>query len=184
MIRRPAAWMAAVAIAVACGGKLLTIRVEEESEVLIEKGTPLESLLSDLGFDGFTDMDITSRQAIENQGVEPGDITDVYFEELVLSVGEPEGGDLSFIDELSFYVEAEGLDRVRVATQDSFPEGQAVVEMELDDVDIVDYVVSESMDVTTEASGGRPDEDTLVVGSFVLSVGATAQGACNQAKKR
>lgn len=178
---RAAAVVVAVGFA-ACSGKLLSITVQDSSEVLIEKGTPLEVLVRDLGFGDFTDLDISSREAITNQGVEPGDISDVYFEELTLSVTEPTGGDLSFLKSLEFYVSADGLPTILVASRYNFPEGVSSVEMILEEVDIVDYVVADSMDITTEVTGSRPDVDTRVLGSFALKVGATVQGACNQAK--
>jgi hypothetical protein len=181
-LRRWAVIGAAVVVA-ACSGKLLTITVEDSSETVIERGTPLEVLVRDMGFGDFTDLDISSRAAITNQGVEPGDISDVYFERLTLSVTDPAGADLAFIDSLEFYVSADGLPTILVASRYNFPAGQGSVEMVLEDVDIVDYVVADSMDITTEVTGSRPNADTTVLGEFALKVGATVQGACNQTKK-
>jgi len=162
---------------VACS-KLLTIRVEEESTTVVEQGTLLEEVVGDLGFDGFLALQIAESTELQNQGVEPGDIKEVFVEELVLE-GDHE---LSFIESLEFYVEADGLPRERIAHQDNFPDGETVVTLELDSVDLTEYVVAESMDITTEVAGTRPDEDTEVTGRIVLSVGVTAKGACNQVK--
>ena len=171
---------AAAVLFAACSGKLLTITIEQESSIVIEQGTLLENLVGQFGFNEFTDLDITDSQELANQGVQPGDITDVYFKAFTLTATAPGGADLSFIDSLEFYVEADGLDRVLVASQDDFPAGQASVDLNLENVDLTAYVVSESMDLTTEVRGGRPPADTTVLAEFAIDVGATAQGACNQ----
>lgn len=173
---------AAAVVFAACSGKLLTINIEQESSIVIEQGTLLENLVGQFGFSEFTNLDITDNQELQNQGVAPGDITDVYFRTFKLTATAPGGADLSFIENLEFYVEADGLDRVLVASQSDFPAGQASVDLNLEDVDLTAYVVSESMDLTTEVRGGRPDADTTVLAEFSIDVGATAQGACNQIK--
>jgi len=174
--------IAAVILWAACG-RLLTITVEEQSSLVVAKGTIVESLVGELGFSEFTALDITDSQELRNQGVEPGDITEVYLETFTLTAAAPSGADLSFLDELSFYVSADGLDTVLIASQTDFPAGEASVELVLEDVDLTEYVVSESMDLTTEVSGGRPPEDTTIDADFSLAIRATAQGACNQLRE-
>ncbi len=169
---------AALPVLLLACSKLLTIRVEEESTTVVEQGTLLEDIVGDLGFEGFMALDISESTELKNQGVEPGDIKEVFLEELVLEAD----GDLSFIEELEFFVESEGLPRQRIAYQTSFPEGETRSEMVLEDVDLTEYVVAESMDITTEVVGTRPEEDTEITGLIALSVGVTAKGACNQVK--
>ncbi len=159
---------------------LSTFHLNETSEATIERGTLVEDLAGDLGFGDFLEMDISESATLRNAGVEPGDIREVRLEAFTLDVTSPEGGDLSFIRDLAFYVEADGLPRERIAWQDTFPEGAGFVEMNLDDVDLTDYAVSETMSITTEVTGGRPDEDTTVDATVDIAVGATVQGACNQ----
>lgn len=163
----------------ACDGLLVRIRVNETAETTIPARSVVEGLLDDFGFAGFTGLDITASQELANQGVQPGDIVDTRVVRFDLRVLNPDDGDLSFLDALSVFVEAPGLDRVRIAHLDDFPEGEAEVAMALDDVDITDHVASESMTVTTEASGRRPERATTVEADFGLSVGVTGQGACN-----
>ena len=61
------------------------------------------------------------------------------------------------------------------------PRPDEPLDFELDDVDLTPYVVSESMTLTTEVSGTRPDADHTVVARFALDVAVTTQGACNAA---
>jgi len=177
-------WGAAAIVLVwsACGGDLFTVGVEDEATTTIPAATPLEVLLGDVGFGDFASMDLTSSQEIRNQGVEPGDIEEVFLVAFELEALSPDGADLSFIDRMELYVEAPGLPRRRVASQDDFPAGEAVVAFELEGVDLTDYVVSEAMTLSTEVEGRRPDDDTEVEARYGIDVGVTAQGACNQVR--
>jgi len=183
MIRRLLYPLLAFALATACSS-LATITVSDSSTTTVEQGTIVEALLGDMGFSDWVSMDLTQAQELQNQGVEPGDIQEVYLRDLALTVKEPADGDLSFISSMEVYVEAPGLEKQRVAWQDSFPEGEGTVSFELDDVDLTDYVVSESMTLSTDVDAHRPDADTKIKASFSVDVGVTAQGACNQAKQR
>jgi hypothetical protein len=177
-------WARGLAVGVlvaACQGALFRFDVSQSDTVVIEQGTVLEALVAELGFD-FLDADIEVSQELANQGVAPGDVSGVYFRELVLTVQAPASGDLAFIERLEFFVSGDGLPTQRVAWQDEFAPGQPVVTLNLDDVDLTDYVVAESMDIVTEVGGRRPSEDTTVEAAFVIEVGATRQGACNQLK--
>ncbi|MCB9763432.1 MAG: hypothetical protein H6739_26935 [Alphaproteobacteria bacterium] len=167
-----------------CNGSLLTIDVPFESTTTVEQGSIIENLAGGLGFGDFLNMDITDSQELRNQGVSPGDIQDVRLTEFELEAVAPQGADLSFLDALDIYVEAPGLDEVRVATAPGFPEGEALVVMTIEEVDLTEYAVSESMTITTDVSGHRPDVDTDVKARILLEVGVTAQGARNQANAR
>ncbi len=169
--------VAAVAL-ICCQARLTSIEIERSAEILIPKGTLLEELLGDFGFDEFTQLDITSAEEIENQGAEPGDIRDVMLASFSLTATAPDGADLAFIDSLDLYVEAPELPRRLVASQSNFPAGQATVELELEELDLTEYAVSTSMTLTTEVTGSRPNVDTNVRADAVLVVGVTTQGAC------
>lgn len=166
----------------ACG-KLFSIRIGDESTTTIERGTLFEEFIGDMGYSEFTAMDLTQSAELENQGVAPGDISEVYMELLELEVAGPSGADLSFIDSVELYVEAPNLPRLLVASQDDFPAGETLVAFDLEDVDLTDYVVSERMTFDTDMAGNRPDVDTDVTALFELKVGVTGQGACNATKR-
>ena len=159
---------------------LLTISIEETATTTVEGGTVLEDLLGDLGFDEFVTMDLTSSEELQNQGVEPGDIAESALTLLELSVIEPEGGDLSFLESMAVSVSSPEVASVLVAAQDTFPEGVSTVAFDLEDVDLTPYIVSQALSLTTEVSASRPEEDTVVEARFVLDVTATVQGLKNQ----
>ena len=166
-------------LAMGCAS-LLTIEISESAEVMVEKGTVLESLLGDLGFGDFVSMDLTESQALANQGVGPGDIERVTLTLLELEAVEPDGADLSFFESMTFYASAPDLAQVKIASAESFPEGTALVSFSLEDVNLTDYVVSESMSLTTEVTAARPEVDTLIEARFTVEVQATVQGVKNQ----
>lgn len=159
---------------------LLTISIEESATTTVEGGTVLEDLLGDLGFEEFVTMDLTSSEELQNQGVEPGDIAESALMLLELSVIEPEGGDLSFLDAMAVSVASPDVASVLVASQDTFPVGVSTVAFDLEDVELTPYIVSQALSLTTEVTASRPDEDTVVEARFVVDVTATVQGVKNQ----
>ena len=167
---------------IGCGAidSLLTIEISESSQVLVEQGTVLESLLGDLGFGDFVSMDLTESQELANQGVEPGDIERVTLTVLEMEAIEPENGDLSFFESMTFFVSAPDVDEILIASSPGFPAGEPLVIFEREDVDLTEYVVSESMTIGTDVTAQRPEQDTLVEARFTVEVQATVQGVKNQ----
>lgn len=167
---------------VACrGGAITHIELDGADRVTVEAGTVVEDLLGDLGFDAFTDMNIVEAKELQNQGVEPGDIDGVQLVSFELSVVSPSEGDLSFFESMSVYVESPGLEPVLIAEAFDFPQDARVVSFDVYDTDLTEYVVSESMTLSTDIVAGRPSEETVVKASYLLDVGVTLQGARSQA---
>lgn len=173
--------VAPLLLGVACVAKLLTVRIEQEGSTLVEGAGVIGGILSALTLGGFDDLSVNIEQELANQGVAPGDIDTVYVVELTLST--PDGADLAFLDTLDIYVESPGIDKVRIAHQDDFPEGVTTVEMAIDGVDLTEFVVAESMTITTEASGSLPEDDTTIDVFMAIDVTATVSGAINQADR-
>lgn len=170
-------------LSVACQGQLFNIRVTEQATTSIPARSTLEQLIGDFGFGDFASMDLTQSQELQNQGVDPGDIATARLVAFELEAIDPDGADLSFMDSMSIYVEAPDLPRLLLASADSFPEGEPLVEFEMTNEDIADHVVSQSMTFTTEVSGRRPDQRTEVMATFSVRVGVTGQGACSQVRR-
>ncbi|MCB9745226.1 MAG: hypothetical protein H6740_21775 [Alphaproteobacteria bacterium] len=161
---------------------LATIEVDFESTVTVEQGSILEQLVGSLGFGDFANMDVTSADELRNQGVAPGDINEVFLTAFTLEVTGPDAGDFAFLESLDVSVEAPGLDTKLVASSSAFGEGVKLVEMDLEPIDLTDYVVSESMTLFTDVTGRRPEVDTQVKAYVAMDVGVTAQGVRNQAQ--
>lgn len=173
-----------VAIALlGCQGGLLSIELERSSEAVIARGNVLDALLGELGLDDLAAVDYTAAQELENQGVEPGDLRAVHLTRFRVAVVSPPEATLSFLDAVSVFVEAPDLDRIQVAAAVSIEDGATEVELEVEDVDLVDYVVSQRMTLSTSVTGTRPDVDTRIRADVVLDVEATVAGACKAARR-
>ena len=172
-------------LSLACNkSALFNIEIAESSTVGIPSAGPLgevTELVDDVGFGGFSEMNIVESEELSNQGVSPGDIEEAILSIFTLTVEAPEAGDLSFIEQMDIYVEAPDLTTEIVATQDDFPEGQTVVEFQLTGVDLTAHIISESLTITTDVVGSLPSEDTTVRADITLVVGVTAQGVRNAA---
>lgn len=167
---------------VGCQAQLFTITISESSEVVVGQGTLLEDVVGDLGFD-FTDMNLVDNTELQNQGVAPGDIRTAIMTSLELEALSPNDADLSWMSEMKLSVSGPDLDEVLLASQDTFPEGQALVSFDVEEIDLTAYIVSEKMTLTTDVTGMRPPEDTTVEARFSLKVGVTGQGVANAAKQ-
>jgi hypothetical protein len=160
----------------------LSIKVEQTGSGEVEGAGAIGGLLGAFNLGGFDDLDVSIDQQLANQGVAKGDVSSVRLDQLTLST--PDGDDLSFISSIDVFIESPGVDKTRIAHLDDFPEGQKSVDLELDDVDLVDYVVADSLTISTEASGSAPENDTEIDAYIALDVEATAQGACNAAQQQ
>lgn len=177
-------WMGAIGAALAAGpgmmgcSEVLQFPVETSAQTSIE-GDPLGGLLGTIGFPDLATFDISETDEFENQGVNKEDIESVTLTSLSLKVVSPEGQDLSFFESIEFYVESGGLEKVRIAHLESFPEGVSEVQFLIDDVELRDYVAAESMAVTTDVTASAPAQDTTLEAHIAFEVVATPQGACN-----
>jgi hypothetical protein len=176
-------WQYAIILGIlACAGQLITIGLSESAEATIEGQSTiggLTDIVGGLGFEGFAEMDISQSTELANQGVSPGDIETAVITNFQLDVVSPEDSDLSFISSLEVWIDAPDLTPVLVASQSNFPEGDQTVYFELEDVNLAEYAVSDSMNITTEASGTVPSENITISATVDFDIGVTAQGACN-----
>jgi hypothetical protein len=161
----------------ACGG-LDTFDIEESSTTVVEGGNILQQLVGNLGFSGFTAMDITANEKLKNQGVERQDIDSVKLSSVTLEIVSPASGqDFTFLDSIEFFVEAPGLTRKRIASGASFQAGLRTVGLDIDDVELADYASAESMSITTNATGNQPQQDTTIKATVKLEVDVNVDGA-------
>ena len=160
----------------ACDLTLTKIAVSGDTKATIEKGTLLEDLVGDLGFAEFVSMDLTAAEELQNQNVQPGDISSAVLTDFGLEAvsGAP---DLNFIAQMDILVESEALPELRIAFATAFPEGEPTVDFQTTGSDITEYLTSQSMTLSTDIDAHRPDEDTVVRAYWTVTVGVTTQGA-------
>lgn len=160
-------------------GVLTTIELDGEATTRIEGATILETLVGDLGFESFISMNLVESDELENQGVESGDIRNARLVGFELEAVSPQDTDLSFIDDMTILVSSPNLAEQPVARADAFPVGAPLVAFDVEDVDLTDYIVSESLTIGTDVAGRRPDQATEVQARYRIEIGVTLQGVRN-----
>jgi hypothetical protein len=173
--RRTLAFGVVLGALITCGG-LDTFDVEQSATTTIPGGSPIPFLDTLFDFAGFNEFDISQSSEFENQGVSKDDIDSVTMTSLRLRVISPDGADLSFLDSIEFFVDAEGLSKKRIAKGSSFPAGAREVELDVEDVDLKPYAVKDAMQITAKASGENPPQDIEVAADVVLSVDVNVSG--------
>jgi hypothetical protein len=148
----------------------LTITVADQ--VVLEPGTALERLLGDFpALDQFRGLDLTQSQTFQNSGYGPEDVDSLYLTDLTFRVLDPQGGDMSFLGTVIFYVEAEGQPRLEVARREGFPEGANLVRFTTTDRDLQNYLLAREATFTVDTlDSRRPDEETTIEVKAVFDV--------------
>jgi hypothetical protein len=145
------------------------VDVSAGGEAAIPKATLVDTLLGDLSFTGFDNVDFT--QEFANQGVSKGQVDSVRLKSFTLTVKAPADGNFDFIQSLAFFAEADGADRVEIASMSDIPKGVKELHLIVNaDAELEPFVVAPSMRITSEVSGSRPAEDTTVSADVVLDV--------------
>ena len=159
-----------------------TVLVIDDEDVMREI---LDSLLSSEGYrvklasTGEEGFDITQSQEFRNQGYTKDQVDSVRMKRFTLTITSPQGADFDFIDSIAFYAESDGLPRVLVAELDPVPDGQSEIILDVNtEVELQPYVIAESMTITTEATGLRPEQETTVDANVVFDVDIAVTGAC------
>lgn len=114
-----------------------------------------------------------------DENITEDDIASAHLTGVVIDVIEPEGGDLSFADRVDVYIDAPGLPRRLLASQDRFPVGESRIVLRSAGLELEPYVIADSLHFTAIIDGEAPDEDVLVRAKARLDVAVTAEGVCN-----
>lgn len=164
--------LAVVAVALsACG--LDNFHVEYEDDTTIP-GSPVGSVLEFAPFGGaFDGVDLLSDQKLRDEGVSADNLDSARVEVLELSVTAGSSFE-TWLDDVAFYVEAEGLPRKLVAEKHGIrqlPAGTILLDLDCTRVELKPYV-AKPMTITAEATGRPPVEDTQIHARVVVDVDA------------
>jgi hypothetical protein len=155
----------------ACGLDNFHVELEEETTI---PGSPLGAGLDFVPFGGaFADVDLLADSELRDEGVDAGDIDSAKLESLQLEVVAGSSFE-SWLDDVAFYVEADGLPRVLVAEQHgigALPDGTIVIDLDVTGVELKPYV-SRPMTIATEVEGRPPEQDTTIRARAVMGVDA------------
>lgn len=156
----------ALLILTGCGA---TFDVDVESTTTIKSGGLFQNFLSNT-FGDFTSIDLSQSQGFKNAGVEKDQVDSVRLSEAVLTIETPADATFEFLDAISFFVEAEGAPKKRLAFKENIPNDAKTVVLDLDDLELAPYVTAPSMKVTTEATAHAPQRDTTIKAKLVFAV--------------
>lgn len=161
----------------ACSDGIDTFRITETATATVPKGTLLEELVGSFGFDGFTDLDLTSNQTLQNQGVKRSQIDSVRMTKLRLEITSPATGqEFDFLTKIEFFVSADGQTKKRLAAKGPVPDGVKQFDCDLDGIELAPYVAAPAMDITTVTSGKRPSNETTILATMELLVDVNVAG--------
>jgi hypothetical protein len=149
--------------------------VTVDGETTIEQGTLLEELLAQFGFASLVTMDLSDSREFANNDVRKDQVTGTRLTLLRLETTAPDGAVIDFIDAISFSAEAPGVDTAVVATK-NVPDGATKFDCDLADVELAPFVRAESMSLTTDVTGRRPDVDTTVKATATFAIKARVVG--------
>lgn len=149
--------------------------VTVDGETTVEQGTLLEQLLAQFGFESLVTMDLSDSREFANNDVRKDQVTSTTLTQLRLEVTAPDGATIDFIESISFSAEAPGVATAVVASK-QVEAGSTAFDCDLADVELAPYVRAESMSLTTDVTGRRPDVDTTVKASATFAVTAKVVG--------
>jgi len=146
-------------------------------KVEVPKATLIDTVLGDLAFGGFNSVDFS--QDFKNQVVTSDDVDSVHVKTLALLVEAPNSGNFNFITSARFFAKADGLDKIEIASMGMIPKGKRELDLNVNGTaDLKPYVVAPSMQILSEITGARPDEEMTIAAAVVLDVNIHVPG-CN-----
>lgn len=96
---------------------------------------------------------------------------------LALTITSPATGqDFTFLEGVQFFVEADGLEKRKVARGGPFAQGPTTVSLMVLDVDLAPYATAPSMTFTTTARGQKPQNTTTIEAKIILDVDVNVGG--------
>ena len=168
-----AALVTLTATALGCNG-VITFTIDEESGEQTVEGSsnPLDSFIP---FDSPFSFNVNLEQQLEKRDAKGAKEVRLETLDLVVTDTEMQGDDtdnFDFLDSITFYVDADGLERRKLAWRDSVPEGKQRLSMQVDDsIDLKPYV-EKGMTLETDAEASPPEDDTSIKGEITIWVKA------------
>jgi hypothetical protein len=144
-----------------CGLVQFDVPVEGDSQV--PGCTGLTCVLAQLGFSSFSSLDLSQSQQWQNNQANKDKVSSATLTAATLDVTVPDGGDLSFLQGLQFFVAAPDAGTALIAEGHSFPQGQSHVDLIAHpEVELAPYVKASTMTITSNVTGQQPSQNTTV----------------------
>jgi len=171
-MRMPLLALCAAAALPACSAfeELDVVDVPIESQVSIP-GDPLA------GHVPFVDQELPSppvdfKRTLAEHDVAVEDVGSIRLVELTYAAVAPADATIDFLDKIEVFVEAEGMERRKIAERFEIPSGAKSVALDVLDVELKSYAAAEAMQLVTVVSGTAPLATTTVRTKAIFAVDA------------
>lgn len=150
------------ALVVSCGeGGIGSFTFEEQSQEVVVEG----SALNQLPLNPFGGLKLNINLDQELQARDAGPAEGVFLQELKLSITGtkmPQGDtdNFNFLDSVTIYADADGLERKQVATLQDVPQNKQQISLNTESSTNLKPYVEAGMTLEAEADGSVPDDDT------------------------
>lgn len=147
------------------------IAVPVEGETQVESSTAIV-LLNGLGFEQFTNFDLTNTAEFKNEVGSLSKVKAIYLDQFTLTATAPNDATIDFITAGSFSFEAPGEMAQLVAEIASSPaEGAKTIDLKTySDTNLKPIIASESFSMTSDLDATSPDQDTAVKARLVFMI--------------
>lgn len=138
-----------VATVVACDSidDLLTFYINEEETIVVESNFPIGLV----AFDPIT-VPTNSEETLKNNNTRAELVKDVTLDKLTLAIPDTaSGANFDFLQSIEIYIEAEGLDKVKVAYLQEVPKDVKTLNMNLTNAKLDEYIKKDSYTILTAA---------------------------------
>lgn len=93
-------------------------------------------------------IETNSAEEFENYNTSPGLIEEVKLTKASMQITNPSGADFDFVKSMQFYLKADGLDEVLIASKNPVPEDiGSTLALEIVDQDLSDFIIKEEIEI-------------------------------------
>lgn len=124
------------------------------------------------------EIETNSQQKFSGQDTKKDLIEEIVLNEMELSIQSPSDGDFSFLNELTIYINAEGLEEIKIAWKDSIPDTVgSELSLETASNDLKQYIFEDAFSLRVKSKTDEViDQDHEVNVSSVFHVNAKILG--------
>lgn len=133
------------------------------------------NMILDLPIAGLQDVQFSKEQDFPEQNTEVRLIRSARVESISLNLTEQSTERTwDWLDSITIYIESGGQERQKIASLPEVPDGQSVLNLNMENVDIAGYIKAEGgFAMTTEVSGCPPQNTAKFGGSYRVKVSAS-----------
>ncbi len=121
------------------------------------------------------DITTNSEQAFSGENTSKDHVQEIILKKLTLDLQSPPDSDFSFLKSLTLYIDADGLDKLKMASNSSIPDDVGkTIEMSTTSKDLKEYIFKDKFNISVEVTTDEMiSEDHEVLVSSVYQVDAT-----------